>query len=205
MDLNYVLKSPTEDPDWVKKCAMAGLPAITIIGGLLTMGWAIRYFEGRRRGVVTLPEPFEDPGGDVVRGLKLVVAVLPLALANILVSVVIGVVAGILARALGGLATLITMPISLAVSVAVIAAQPAFIYRHLITGDLFVAPDAAQVAMGARGGLGAYAFLVLLCMLTGLISGLGAILCWVGIAISLPVGLVMQMTALDVFGRENGV
>src|SRR5687767_10518473 len=95
VDLGVILKAPTEDPLWLKKCALFGLltllVSITLVGLIPAMlnalGWMRAYAEARIRGEKQLPDvSFGYMGG----GFRVFVALLPVIGVMLVVIVVIG-------------------------------------------------------------------------------------------------------------------
>ena len=208
MNLGEALQRPMADPDWIKKCALIGLTTfIPIVGPFTVIGWSIRYYEGLRQGDTQLPEPFADLGGDIVRGLKFAVAmflfVLPLALVAVcsgLIPVVIAQISQDLAPIGAILTLLVVLPVSLIFAVLVPAAEVAY----LETGSIVVYGQLGPVVARIRQAPMAYVMLFVGIVIAQFIGQIGAIACFVGIILTMPVGQAMRMSMVRSWEDDQG-
>lgn len=206
LDIGVVLQGPTEDKEWLKKCALMGLltfglmliPLVgAIVGSLNLAGWMRAYAEARLRGEHEIPAVNL---GYIGRGWGLVVMYLPLVGLMILVM---GVVAGIVVvgaltkqewlAAVGSLvATAAIVPFGLWMTVF----SGAMLYLFLVDGERW-----ASIRFGAQWrlamGLGTdYLLFWIAMLLAGVIAQLGMIACFVGLVVTMPYSYLMQAIAV---------
>lgn len=213
LDIGVVLQGPTEDKDWLKKCALMGLLSCAlflipiagaIIGSLNLMGWMRVYTEARLRGEHEIP-----PVGLGYLGQGWGMFVMYLPLVGILL-VGIGLVAGLVVAgallklealaALGSLfATLAIVPVSLWMAVF----SGAILYLFLVDGEPW-----ASIRFGAQWRLASrlgteYLLFWIAMLLAGVVAQLGAIACLVGLVVTLPYSYLMQGIAVAELARVS--
>lgn len=217
LDIGVVLQGPTEDKDWLKKCALMGLLSCAlflvpiagaIVGSLNLLGWMRVYAERRLRGEHEIPEANL---GYLGAGWGLFVMYLPLVgLLFVVIGAIAGVVvAGALLRiealvALGPLmAAALMMPIGLWLTVF----SGAMLYLFLVDGERWASIRfGAQWRLAMRFGTSYLLFWIAM-LLAGVIAQLGVIACFVGIVVTLPYSYLMQGIAvaeLAKVGRAKG-
>lgn len=197
MGMVDALKQPMNDGDWMKKCGMTGLLIlIPLVGPLAVLGWAIRYFQNLNQGDGTLPESFADVGGDIGRGFKYVIANFIAFLPFILIMVCSGAIGPILSaidNSLGTIGAIASLLITLPVAFILAVLAPAVQYTHLATGNVVVFG-----ALGSTVGLikrapGAYVMAFIGLIIAQIVGQIGAIACFIGVFVTLPLGMAMQM------------
>jgi hypothetical protein len=193
MDFGKAFSFPFEDPDWAKKILIPALISlIPILGQIYVIGWAL----GVTRRVIRhdpTPLPELDFGQQFMDGLKAFVIGLVYALPIILVSIPLAIATGM---ASSGNVDQETAGTLIAI-VSVCCYGIIFIYSLLMA---FVIP-AAYARMVAEENLGAafrfndvfglvrtapgpYLMVLLGSILTGIIAGLGTILCVIGVVLT---------------------
>jgi len=197
MSMVDALKQPMNDGDWMKKCGMVGLlTLIPLVGPFAVLGWSIRYFQNLNQGDGSLPESFSDVGGDIGRGFKYVIANFIAFLPFILIIFCAGLLAPILGQIDQSLATvgailslLITLPVSLILAVL----APAVQYTHLATGSMVIFGSLGSTVGMIKRAPGAYVMAFIGLIVAQIVGQLGVIACFIGIFLTLPLGMAMQM------------
>lgn len=189
-----------EDKDWLKKIGIAALVSlIPLIGQLIVMGWSL---EVTRRVIQNDPNPlpdWADFGGHTVRGLKSFVIGLVYALPIILLGACQGLI-----PVLGGDGADDTMSTIILV-VTVCFSCVIFIYAILLALVLpaaygkFAASDELGAAFRfrevfdlVRAAPSAYLIVVLATLVTGIVAGLGIILCFIGVFLTLAYAMAVN-------------
>lgn len=211
LDIGVVLQGPTQDKDWLKKCALMGLlscalfllPIVgAIVGSLNLLGWMRVYAERRLRGEHDIPNANL---GYLGAGWGMFLMYLPLAGLLLLgIALVAGVVvAGALLKvealvALGPLiASVLMMPVTLWLAVF----SGAMLYLFLVDGERWASIRfGAQWRLAMRLGTNYLLFWIAL-LLAGVIAQLGAIACLVGLVVTLPYSYLMQGIAVAELAR----
>ena len=207
MNLGDAFKRPMSDPEWIKKCGMAGLMVlIPIVGTFAVLGWSIRYYEGLGQGETNLPDPFGDVGGDIVRGFKLAISImislLPLLLAFTcagLMPVIFSAIDNDLAPVGALLSLLIILPSALIAA----AITPAAEIAHLSTGNVVAFSAMGPVLSRAKSSIGNYAMLVVGMVVAGIVGQLGVIACFVGLIVTLPLSFAMRMSLVNAWQSDG--
>ena len=206
LDIGVVLQGPTEDKDWLKKCALMGLltfalmllPLVgAVVGSLNLMGWMRRYTEGRLRGETQIPEVglgYIGAGWGLFLMYLPLVGLLVLAFGLLAGVVAVGAVLKIEAIvALGTLGfTIATVPVTLWMAVF----SGAMLYLFLVDGERW-----ASIRLGAQWRLASqlgtqYLLFWIAMLLAGVIAQLGAVACLVGLVVTLPYSYLMQGIAV---------
>lgn len=206
LDIGVVLQGPTQDQDWLKKCALMGLltfalmlvPLVgAVVGSLNLMGWMRRYAEGRLRGETQIPEVglgYIGAGWGMFLMYLPMVGLLVLLFGLMAGAVAVGAVLKI--EAVVALATLgftiATVPVTLWLAVF----SGAMLYLFLVDGERW-----ASIRFGAQwrlaGRLGTdYLLFWIAMLLAGVIAQLGLIACFVGLVVTMPYSYLMQGVAV---------
>lgn len=201
MDIGAILKAPTEDKDWLKKCLFIGLfMLIPIVGALNAAGWMKATFDARRRGETELPKPGLEYLGE---GFWLVVAMLPAVVGLVVAQVGGAVFAAILP---GALATVFSLGFGLVMFVLVVAVAalvPAAQYLYLTEGDRLAFARVRRLLEIAKTNLGVYAMLWVALFVAQLVGNLGFFACGLGLLLTVPASFAMQGAAFAMFDTEK--
>jgi hypothetical protein len=201
MDFGAIIKAPTQDPDWIKKCAIMGLFAIIPIAGILNlMGWMKAVYARVKAGDTTLPDAGFSYLGS---GWELFLAILPAILVNFGVNVLVGILNAVVhSSAVASLGALLSGLVGLAIGFVV---QPTLLYRHVVHNTGFGAAMDVPANMSIiTTNTGLFATFVVLYFLSGLIGGLGFIACCVGAVVTFPFGMAISANAIKAFEDANG-
>lgn len=204
MDIGALIKAPTEDSDWIKKCLVMGLIMLIPIAGVLNLlGWMKACYEERASGRSGLPEAGVRYIGD---GFKLFLAFLPMAGALIALAIVTGILAAVVGAASEGLAGLIAGLGALVQALAALAfgaLGPAILYRHFVHGDAWASLRIGDLINLVKNHTSAYVTLFVVFLLAGLIGSVGQLACVVGVLLTMPFGYAVQAFAVADFARET--
>ena len=201
MDFAAIIKAPTQDPNWIKKCAIMGLFTLIPIAGALNLaGWMKATYDRVKSGDPTLP----DAGFSYLgQGWALFLAVLPAVLVNVVMNLGVTVVSMVAhSHALASLLSLVSGLVSLVIGFVV---QPTLVYRHLVHNTGFSAiTDVPGNMKVVTTNTGLFATFVVLYVLGGIIGGLGFVACCVGGLVTLPFGIAIHANAVKAFEDANG-
>jgi len=211
VDIGVVLKGLTSDPEWFKKYAMAGLVTLVpLVGMLVLVGWLRRVFEAARQGDYdTLPTlNFSE---DLSRGVAPFVAVLNLLLPFIVGLVgfgIVGAVVGVVGSAVdqgtngsgaGGLLTMVMMLAMYAfLFVGIIAmnlAMPEF-QRRGYKGEMTPIFSPGVSFRAVKRNLKPYVMVIVGLFVANLMSGIGVFACYIGMFLTMPMGMVVMARLL---------
>ncbi|MBI1947029.1 MAG: hypothetical protein HYS27_15135 [Deltaproteobacteria bacterium] len=206
LDIGVVLQGPTEDKDWLKKCALMGLlscalflvPLVgAIIGSLNLMGWMRVYADRRMRGEHQIPDANL---GYLGQGWGMFVMYLPLVGLLLLGigAVAAVVVAGALLKieALIAIGPLVAMAVMMPVSLWLAVFSGAMLYLFLVDGEQWASIKfGAQWRLAMRLGTSYLLFWIAL-LLAGVIAQLGVIACLAGLIVTMPYSYLMQAIAI---------
>lgn len=200
MDFGRAFTYVFEDADWLKKIGIAALVSlIPIIGQLIVLGWSL---EVTRRLIHHEPEllpDWNDFGGHTIRGLKAFVIGLVYSLPIILVSVCQGAVP--LAAGQGGDDTInsVVAIVSICFSCVIIIYSlllafviPAAYGKFVATGELGAAFRFGEVFGLVRAAPAAYLIVLLGEIVASLVAGLGVILCFIGVFLTLAYSMAIN-------------
>ncbi len=211
LDIGVVLQGPTEDKDWLKKCALMGLLSCAlfliplagaVVGSLNLLGWMREYAERRLRGEHEIPAVNL---GYLGKGWGMFVMYLPLVgimlvgMALVAGIVVVGAVTKIEALiALGPLvASVLMMPVTLWLAVF----SGAMLYLFIVEGERWASIRfAAQWRLAMRLGTSYLLFWIAM-LLAGVIAQLGVVACFAGIIVTMPYSYLMQAIAVAELAR----
>jgi hypothetical protein len=188
MEFGKAFSFQFEDQDWIKKILIAALvPLIPIVGSLIVAGWSV---EITKRVIQRDPRPladWNDFGGYIVKGLKVMVIGLVYALPLIILSICpsILLIAGsngddaLFDVAMAAFACYGLLAIIYGVTLAFIV--PAAIGRFAATNQLGAALKLGEVYGLVKAAPMAYLMVILGTIVSGFIASLGTIACGVGV------------------------
>lgn len=195
IDIGAAFKFALEDPQWMKKCLVAGLFFfVPVVGMIIVFGWMKRVFDQIRMGQ-PVPLPDIDFGGDLGRGLPLFLSMMNIAAVGILLGGCLGIVTVLasfidstlasIVNLLGALAlTLVMMPLALL--------SPEFMRRALVHDEKLPLLHLGSILKTVVGDLGTYFVLMLGFVVAQWVGGLGSLICFVGVVFTLPWSYLVQ-------------
>jgi hypothetical protein len=175
--INYVF----QDPEWIKKVLIGGLLSIIPIVNLISVGYAMRTTRRIAMGTeVPLPE-WDDFGGDLVRGLKLLVVIfvwmLPLW---VLICVSLGIT-GLIGNDLGFRLASPFFCLVFLFSVALGLIYPLLIGRVAQSEQISDGLDFGAVLADARRYPKELLIILVVYLTVSFVAGFGVILCGIGV------------------------
>lgn len=211
LDIGVVLQGPTEDKDWLKKCALMGLLSFAlfliplagaIVGALNLMGWMRVYAERRLKGEHDIPDVNL---GYIGRGWGLFVMYLPLV--GVMLAA-FGLVAGVVvvgaltkSEALIAIGPLLVSVLMMPVTLWLTVFSGAMLYLFLVDGERWASIRlGAQWRLAMRLGTSYFLFWIAM-LLAGVIAQLGVVACFVGIVVTMPYSYLMQAIAVAELAR----
>lgn len=207
MDIGYALTFITEDPRWKEKLGI-GVAVILIstvlssilvgvLGFLIVMGYCIRLTQNVRDGVQNpLPE-WDQWGDDMVRGLKLFLAILVWSLPILLLSIPM-VIGGAISdgnngagAAIGGLILACGFCLVIVYSLALALLQPGITVAFAANENFSDALKIQAIWEWTRSRIGEVVIVTLVYLAASFALGLiglivGTILCVIGLIVTLP-------------------
>jgi hypothetical protein len=211
LDIGVVLQAPTQDREWLKKCALFGLLSLGIgiiplvgpvLASLNALGWMRAYCDGRRRGETEIPAV---KLGYIGAGWSLVLMMLPLAGILIAAAFVVGGVVALavamkweaLAGGVGVVGGLLFLPAALWLAVFQAGIYYLFVVKQVPWASVRFG---AQWDLAKRTGTN-YLLLWVSFLVAGIVGQLGAVACLIGLVVSLPYYYLMLGAALAEFAR----
>lgn len=195
MDLEAIIKAPTKDPDWIKKCLLIGLMMlIPIAGALNLLGWMKETYRRAKAGETNLPEAnLSYIGG----GWSLFLAILPVALIPMIFGVgFVGLAVARMHRMIP-LLQAVYLPVSLFLNVVVV---PTLVYRHVVHGSGFGgAFDFAAIKATWMTNVSNFVTFAILYFAASLIGGMGVIACCIGMFVTVPFSLAIHANLIKGF------
>lgn len=188
MDFGKAFSFVFDDPDWLKKIAIAGLVLlIPIIGEIVVLGWALNITK-RVMNLNPIVLPDINFGDDLARGFMGFVIGFVYALPITLISSFLGIMNNIVSinGDSNGLLVLLTVVYScfglLAVIYGVLIALviPAAYSLYLEEESLGAAFNLNKIFAMLKGNFGAYLLVFLGVLVTSLIAPLGIVACVIG-------------------------
>lgn len=193
MDFGKAFTFPFEDPDWTKKIIIPALIAlIPIVGQVFLFGWALgvtRRVIGRQSSLLPdlqFGEQFSD-------GLKAFLIGLVYALPVIIIAIPLGIVTSTtaasgmdsdLAGTLIAITSVCCYGIIFIYSILMAFVLPAAYAKFVAEGNVGSAFRFKEVIGLVRSAPGPYLMVFFGGILTGMIGGLGSILCAVGVVLT---------------------
>jgi hypothetical protein len=194
MDISTALSFVTQDRDWLKKIAIGALLAITGIGYIPLLGWAVEISRRVIHGASEVLPDWSDFGRYITAGLKYFVVAFVWTLPLILLSTCVGVAAGALGAAASQNSDNSTVPfilqiclglISLPYGIALGLLTPAAAGVLAATDSLSEALNPANAFKLVRANLGGYVLYLVIVGVLGMVGGIvGTIACLIGIFVA---------------------
>jgi hypothetical protein len=189
MDIGKSFGYVFEDESWVSKVLIGGLIfLIPLIGQFVVMGYAYKVAQNVARGVERPLPDWSEFGDALARGFFGWVIWLVYALPVILIAIVISLITAGAAAAGGedggGAAvalSLCLLPIIFILALVCAVAALTAIARYLATDTFGEAFKFGEVLASLRANIGAWAMLLLVAILAGVVANLGIIACGVGV------------------------
>jgi len=193
MNIGKAFTFPFDDPDWTKKIIIPALFAlIPIVGQIFVLGWALEVTRRViQRQSSLLPEL--QFGEQLMDGLKAFVIGLVYALPVMIIAIPLGIVTSTAAASgmdadMGGvlisIASVCCYGIIFVYSILMALVLPAAYTQFAATGNLGAAFRFKDVIGLVRSAPGPYLMVFVGSLLTGMIAGLGSILCLVGVVLT---------------------
>jgi hypothetical protein len=213
MDFGKAFAFVFEDKDWIKKLAIGAVLALTAIGMIPVMGWALETARRVYRGDTTLPD-WSDFGKLAVDGLKLIaiffVWMLPLWLIVGCPSGIVGAIAGSADRADQGWQTLSILVqtcgglVGAVYGVVVGILAPAAAGHLAVTEDLGKAINPATAFKLVRANPGTYLIVWLISgIAAGVLAFVGVLLCVIGVFVAAAYHSLVYGTLVGQAYRQN--
>lgn len=183
------LKYPFDDKEWLKKVAIGGVLVITIIGGIPLAGYGVRLARRVMRGEPGLPE-WDDFGGDITRGLYVLVGNIIHFLPIIILACIVAALQFVLippsssrsfsssASGAGAFAStlvaLCAIPIYIVIGIPLILINISALARFAATNQFSVYTDFSTLIADVRKNIRSTLFLLIDVWVYQLIMGIGA-------------------------------
>ncbi len=208
IDLSAAFQAIFQDPDWVKTAAMVGVAAfVPIIGQLVHFGWQRKVIDQLRSGRAA-PLPTVDFIEDVQLGIAPFAAVLNLAVpaaviamltvvpGTVMSSIGEGGALSVVGAVLSGVGFLVLMALNLVAIVLV----PEMLRRGL-KGEMTPLLSFGPSLTAIRSRPSTYATVALGVFLAQMLAGAGGMACYIGVVLTMPMGLVMAAHVLEQWDR----
>jgi hypothetical protein len=208
MDIGKAFTYVFDDENWIKKILIGGIVTIIPVVNLIAAGYGLRALRNVARGEEKpLPE-WDDWGGDFVRGLMIAIAGVIYALPVILLSGVGAIIGAISSDQYGNLsgvgATCFfgVQCLSVLWGIAMALWMPAATIQYATTDEFGAFFRFGEIWALISGNLGAYGMAILTMIIASLVSGLGTILCIVGVIFTSFYGTLVGMHAYGQVAAE---
>jgi hypothetical protein len=203
IDIGEALKYPFTDPEWLSRSAIMGLMILVpLVGPFVLFGWMAQVAERVRSGTPGLP-PL-DFGGQLSAGFKLFISLFTVIFVSvfgvlILQGLIMGASFGLgaLIKEVGGpeglvaafsvAGTLVMFAVHMMFALGINVLMPE-IYRRGFAGELFPLGSPGRSIRRIRGATGAFFLTVLGIFVASMMGGLGALACYLGVFVTLPLG-----------------
>ena len=200
MQIGKAFSYPFEDPEWMKKIGIAAaIMLIPLVGAIVVSGWGVEV--ARRvihREQHPLPE-WNDFGGYLVKGLKVVVIslvyLLPIILVSICPSVLVNYASSQSEDIITAVATIISVCLScLMILYGVFAGLvlPAALGKFAASGELKDAFRFGEIIRAVRAKPMVFVMVLLGGFVSSLIAGAGVILCVIGLLATVPYSMAIN-------------
>jgi hypothetical protein len=190
MDFGLAFTFPFRDSDWFKKILIVGLVGlIPIIGQFVIMGWAFQIAQRVIRGAFE-PLPELDFGDQLAKGFQVWVISIVYALPIIIATIPLTAIDAMATSAGNDTQTIVAVLaaccgfVYLLYALLMMFVLPAAIGRFANTGALSDAFQFREVFALVRSNPVAYLLVVLGYLLAGFIAPMGAILCVIGVILT---------------------
>ena len=184
----------TDDPQWLKKFAIAALLCLTIIGGIPVLGWGLEITRRVLNGEPDLLPEWDNFGDFVVKGLQVFVISFVYSLPSIIVNVctrslplIVENINGDAAQAIGSVVTVVSLCLGCILffySIAIWFYLPAAVANFAATGEIGAAFRFNEILGLLRAAPGPYIIVLLLSIVTYIITLIGIIACVIGIFVT---------------------
>ncbi|MBZ0304830.1 MAG: DUF4013 domain-containing protein [Anaerolineae bacterium] len=208
MDLGRAFGYPLRDPGWVVKLLIGAVLTIVTLG-IIPLGYQMRVIRNVMRGDDNQMPEWNDFGGDLMRGIMVIIGYLVYYFPIIVVYCCIAMV-GAASEDLGNVLNCLILPVVLLYSlIAALVAIPAVI--HYAASDDF---SGSFLNFGARfsdatSNLGNLVMLIIYLIIVqfvmGAIGGLTMILCGVGLLAYFAGNIVMTGHLMGQYGSSIGL
>lgn len=197
MDFALAFSFPFQDEDWIKKIAIAGVLTLTVIGAIPVFGWSLvvtkRVISGE---TPTLPD-WSDFAGYIILAIKGMVVGIALSIPIIVVTVPVSLATTLITDgdAIRTALTVINICLSCVVilySIALAFVVPASYGRLAATDSIGEALNPGKLIGMIRAVPSAYLMAVLGYIVAGIVSGLGVILCIIGVFATAAYAMAVQ-------------
>jgi hypothetical protein len=215
LDFGLVLGAPFKDKQWFSKCLVMGLlMLVPILGALNLSGW-MRAIAERRMAAGPDADTLPDANFDYLgRGWRLFLSWLPLIALMGLVFTVVGgaaaatIVAGGGGKHGGGAPEAIGMFLIIALELGAIGSifilgifYPAITFLHVVEGESWSSVQFRRIWQTMRQGGTQYLLFFAAFFVAHMIGQMGAIACYVGMLVTLPLSSAMFGAGLAEFSR----
>jgi hypothetical protein len=192
MDIGKSFTYMFDDEKWVQKLAIGGLltlvsiiPIVNIFTGLVLVGYGLRLLNNVAKGKeLPLPE-WDDWGGDWVKGLMVVLGALVYSIPIWIVSGVSALLQAVAsagdAAEVAGICVVALSCLSGLWGLAIGIVLPAGIIKYGQTGEFASFFRFGELFRFISDNLANYVVALLLTLVASLVSGLGVILCVIGV------------------------
>jgi hypothetical protein len=210
LDIGVAISAPFKDKEWFKKSALMGLMMLIPIAGALNLsGWMRAIAEKRMAGgpdADILPEAnLAYMGG----GWRLFLAYLPMVGIVFVVLIGGGVAAVVAAVTMNGRAAedimigvlVITYGMVILLAIAMSVIGPAITFLHIVEGEPWASIQFKRIWETMKAGGVQYLLLFVALLVSGFIAQLGALACYVGMFVTIPLGQVMAAAAIAEYAR----
>lgn len=210
LDIGVAISAPFKDKEWFKKSLIIGLLLLVPIAGALNMsGWMRAIAERRIAGgpdAEILPEAnFSYLGG----GWRLFLAYLPLVGLMLFIMIAAGVAAaivGMTAKGDAGEQLMIAIIVAMyggifLVAIGVSVVGPAINFLHIVEGEAWPSLQLRRIWETMRMGGVQYLLLFVATLVAAMVGQLGALACYIGMFVTIPLGQAMAAAAIAEYAR----
>lgn len=193
MDISKAFSFVFEDEEWVSKILIGGLIAlIPLVGQLAALGYALKVAQNVAQGNPRPLPRWNEFGDHLMRGLYDFVIRLVYALPVVVLGLLFGCVAAFSGGAassqrgqqqvgaLFGVLGICLVPLMIVLGLALSLLSFAALARFIATNNLGQALRVGEVVAIVRRSIGAWAMVLVVAILAGMVGGLGAIACGFG-------------------------
>jgi hypothetical protein len=188
MDFGRSLSFVFEDEDWVVKVLIGAVLALTGIGFIPIMGYALEVARRVARGDLEPLPDWDDWGTKIIEGLLSLVISFVWSLPGILLASCVAIVLIPVSDSGSGqgeaLAALVMTCVGLLVmlySLVLALVLPAALTHYAVTGDFGAAFRVGEILGMVRNNLGAYLMVLVVTFVAGIIGSLGSVVCVIGV------------------------
>ena len=186
MDIGLAFSFPFQDKDWITKLILASvILLIPVLGIIVVLGWTLAITRNVIKGEAEPLADWSDFAGFLTLGFKGFLVSLVYALPIIVISIPFGIFAGFVddqsAEALIALVSICFSCFSILYGVALAFIYPAAMGELAANDDLGAALNPSRIFSLIRKAPNVYILTFLATIGAGFLSGLGVLLCFVGI------------------------